>query len=78
MAHLRIVKSNHQAEALKERDLFLREHPELRELQSRIDSKLENAESDHNRLILLHEMMMASFLELNERLQDLKELREKR
>ncbi len=77
MARLTIVQSPPEVEALKERDRFLDEHPELRRLQSEIDRKLQNAESDHNRLVLLHKMMMDSFVQMNQNLQRLVELRKK-
>jgi len=35
MAHLFSVKNDEQAEALLERDLFLRDHPELREVPAK-------------------------------------------
>jgi hypothetical protein len=69
MAHLFSIKTDMQAEALKERDLFLREHPELREFQRQIDDRLRRAGSAHNRLVIIYEMMMDSFRELNARLQ---------
>lgn len=77
MARLTIVQSSPEAQALKERDRFLDEHPELRRLQSEIDHKLQNAESDHNRLVLLHKMMMESFTKMNQNLQKLVEIRKR-
>jgi hypothetical protein len=70
MAHLFSIKTDMQAEALKERDDFLREHPELREFQRKIDDRLRRAGSAHNRRVVIHEMMMDSFWELNARLQE--------
>ena len=69
MANLFIVKTERQANALKTRDRFLREHPELREFQRRLDARLNGAGSDHNRLVLIHELMMDSFGDLNRKLQ---------
>jgi hypothetical protein len=70
MAHLFSVKDDEQAEALLERDRFLREHPELRKFQREIDERLRRAGSAHNRLVVIHEMMLDSFLELNTKLQE--------
>jgi hypothetical protein len=70
MAHLFSIKKDIQAEALKERDNFLREHPELREFQRKIDDRLRRAGSAHNRLVVIYEMMMDSFRELNARLRE--------
>jgi hypothetical protein len=70
MAHLFSIKNNRQSEALMERDLFLREHPELREFQRKIDDRLRRAGSAHNRLVVIYEMMMDSFRELNAKLQE--------
>jgi hypothetical protein len=70
MAHLFSVKNDNQVDALLERDLFLREHPELREFQRKIDERLRRAGSTHNRLVVIYEMMMDSFMELNTKLQE--------
>lgn len=70
MAHLFSIKTERQIEALKERDDFLREHPELIEFQRKIDDRLRRAGSAHNRFVVIYEMMMDSFLELNARLQE--------
>jgi len=70
MAHLFSVKNDEQAEALLERDLFLRDHPELREFQRKIDERLRRAGSAHNRRVVIYEMMMDSFMELNTKLQE--------
>ncbi len=70
MAHLFSIKTDRQVEALMERDRFLREHPELREFQRRIDDRLRRAGSAHNRLVVIYEMMMDSFLELHMKLQE--------
>ena len=69
MAHLFSIRNEKQAEALMERDRFLREHPELREFQREIDDRLRRAGSAHNRLVVIYEMMMDSFMELNAKLQ---------
>jgi hypothetical protein len=70
MAHLFSIKNDLLAEALGERDNFLREHPELREFQRKIDDRLRRAGSAHNRLVVIYEMMMDSFRELNARLRE--------
>ncbi len=70
MAHLFSIKNDTQVEALKERDDFLRQHPELREFQQKIDDRLRRAGSAHNRLVVIYEMMMDSFMELNLKLQE--------
>lgn len=68
MAHLFSIKNDQQAEALMERDRFLREHPELRDFQRKIDERLRRAGSAHNRRVVIYEMMMDSFWELNAKL----------
>jgi hypothetical protein len=70
MAHLFSVKDDKQTEALLERDRFLGEHPDLREFQRHIDERLRRAGSAHNRLVVIYEMMMDSFMELNAKLQE--------
>ncbi len=70
MAHLFSIKNDNQLEALMERDRLLREHPELREFQKKIDERLRRAGSTHNRLVIIYEMMMDSFRELNSKLQE--------
>lgn len=72
------VESKAHAGALKNRDSFLAEHPELAELQREIDEKLEKADSDHNRLVLISDLMMESFMKLDARLQDIRRNREAR
>jgi hypothetical protein len=52
------IESSRYAKALKRRDLFLKSHPELVPLQREIDEKLRN-------------LMMDSFLEMDEKLQAL-------
>jgi len=71
MDHLSAVKSRQHAEALKERDRFLSTHPELENLQKQIDRRLKGATTGHNRLVLIHRLMMDSFIELNKKLQSL-------
>ena len=71
MARLASVSSEEHANALKERDLFLDHHPELRVLQKEIDDRLEKATTDHNRLIVIKELMMESFLKMDRKLQQL-------
>ncbi len=70
MAHLFSIKNDKQAHALKERDDFLRKHPELREFQRKIDERLRRAGSVHNRFVVIYDMMMDSFRELNAKLQE--------
>ncbi len=71
MGHLFEVNSERQAKALKERDRFLRSHPELRGFQKKIDDRLKGAATGHNRLVLIHDLMMDSFREMDRRLQTL-------
>ncbi|MBM4329139.1 MAG: DUF3135 domain-containing protein [Deltaproteobacteria bacterium] len=68
MSKLQIVKSDAHAQAIKERDEFLDSHPELKALQAEIDKRLDNAQSPHNRLVLIHDLMMKSFQELHTKL----------
>lgn len=69
MDHLQAVKSEEHAAALRERDRFLCAHPELKKLQREIDVRLKGAATEHNRLVLIHQLMMSSFLELDSKLQ---------
>ena len=71
MPHLSPIKTRQHAQALKERDQFLSDHPELRDLQKVIDERLEKASSDHNRLIVIHDLMMDALRRLDEKLQSL-------
>ena len=71
MARLSSVRTREHAEALRERDSFLYEHPELESLQRDIDEKLGNAASDHNRLVLIHNLMMDHLRKLDDQLQAL-------
>ncbi|MGB6065050.1 MAG: hypothetical protein WBG50_09590 [Desulfomonilaceae bacterium] len=63
------IESSRSAKALKQRDSFLDKHPELRPLQHEIDETLRKSGSRHNRLVLIHNLMMDSFLDMNDRLQ---------
>ena len=69
MTNLVSIKTPEHAEALFRRDLFLQLHPELRGLQREIDKKLGKASTDHNRLVVIHELMMDRFLQLHRKLQ---------
>ena len=71
MARLVSVESEEHANALKERDRFLDLHPELKMFQAEIDDRLEKATTDHNRLIVIRELMMESFLNLDRKLQQI-------
>lgn len=71
MTHLFEVKSCRHAEALRERDRFLLTHPKLKAFQETIDRELKKAHSSHNRLVVIHTMMMESFLEMHKKLQEL-------
>jgi hypothetical protein len=71
MSHLSMVKSDEHARALLERDQFLVEHPELQELQKKIDDRLKKAMSTENRLVVIHDLMMESFLKLDKKLKTL-------
>jgi len=63
------IASSRSAQALKERDRFLGNHPELKALQREVDDMLRKAGSTHNRLVMIRNLMMDSFLDLNDRLQ---------
>jgi hypothetical protein len=63
------IESSRSAKALKERDRFLGKHPELKPLQREVDDMLRKAGSTHNRLVMIRNLMMDSFLDLNDRLQ---------
>jgi hypothetical protein len=78
MSKLHAIKSETMADAVKERDRFLEDHPELQALQREIDQRLNGAETDHNRLVLVSQLMMESFLKLDEKLQSLREARKRR
>lgn len=66
------VKSKDHAGALLNRDRFLEEHPELAALQREIDEKLEKADTGHNRLVLISDLMMESFMKLDAKLQGIR------
>jgi hypothetical protein len=71
MGKLIPIESSRSARALRERDRFLGKHPELRPLQHQIDEMLRKAGSRHNRLVMIRNLMMDSFLDLNDRLQSM-------
>jgi len=71
MTNLVPIRSQAHAQALEERDLFLSRHPKLRALQEEIDRKLRTAQSTHNRLVLIHNLMMDAFLEHHRNLRSL-------
>lgn len=71
MRNLSTVKTEGHARALKERDRFLSDHPELGKLQGDIDRKLGTASTEHNRLVIIHDLMMDAFEEMDERLQEM-------
>ncbi len=70
MRNLSSIKTEEHARALEQRDRFLQDHPELARLQSSIDHKLGNASTAHNRLVIIHNLMMDSFKEMDRRLQE--------
>jgi hypothetical protein len=63
------IESSRSARTLKERDCFLSKHPELKPLQREVDDMLRKAGTTHNRLVMIHNLMMDSLLDLNDRLQ---------
>lgn len=69
MGKLIPIESSRSGKALRERDRFLRNHPELKPLQREIDEMLRKAGSTHNRLVMIRNLMMDSLLEMNDRLQ---------
>jgi hypothetical protein len=71
MAKVIPIESSRSARALRERDSFLRKHPELKPLQREIDEMLRKAGSRHNRLVMIRNLMMDSFQDLNDRLQSM-------
>ncbi|MEW6137296.1 MAG: hypothetical protein AB1733_03615 [Thermodesulfobacteriota bacterium] len=71
MGKLSAVKTREHAAALRERDRFLSEHPELRGFQRDIDEMLGSAGSDHNRLVLIHNLMMDAVRKLDDQLHSL-------
>ncbi len=72
MTHLFQVKTESFAAALSARDRYLSAHPDLRNLQRKIDARLHSASSSHNRLVVIHELMMDALMELNSKLQLIK------
>jgi len=69
MTKLFPVKTGDQIRALQARDRFLCEHPDLKRLQADIDKKLSKAATANNRLVIIHDLMMDSLREMNDRLQ---------
>jgi len=69
MANLVSIRTREHAEALRKRDCFLRSHPELLKLQHEIDLQLDKAATDHNRLVVIHNLMMDRFQQLRGKLQ---------
>ncbi len=65
------IDSSRSAKALRERDRFLADHPELKPLQREIDEMLRKAGSRHNRLVMIRNLMMDSFFDLNDKLQSM-------
>lgn len=78
MSNLYIIASKEHADAVRERDAFLRNHPQLRQFQRDIDKKLHGASSTHNRLALIHHLMMENFKKLNSELQSLARAKRRR
>lgn len=69
MANLILVKSHSHAKAIKDRELFLLKHPELWPLQRKIDESLRKAVTTHNRLVVIHDLMMEKATQMFEKLQ---------
>ena len=57
--------------ARKERDLLLKDHPDLKEFQQKIDRCLDNAGSSENRMAVLGIMIEAKLKELQDELSHL-------
>jgi hypothetical protein len=53
---------------------LLNERPEYRPFQDRITQLLDNAGSQHNRLVLIHKLMMEKFEQLREELTSMSKL----
>ena len=60
-------------EAKKALNDFLHEHPDLKPFQKDIRRRLDRAGSSHNRMVLLHDMMMHNVWRLSEVVGDLQE-----
>lgn len=71
MAKLFPVKTGDQIRALQARDQFLCKHPDLKRLQADIDARLNKAATENNRLVIIHDLMMDSLREMNDKLQSL-------
>jgi DNA repair exonuclease SbcCD ATPase subunit len=52
---------------------FLDKHPEMKQLQQKIDKALENAGSIENRLTIISTMMFQSLEQLNQQLNEVKQ-----
>jgi uncharacterized coiled-coil DUF342 family protein len=52
---------------------FLDQHPEMKQLQQKIDKALENAGSIENRLTIISTMMFQSLDQLNQQLNEVKQ-----
>lgn len=59
--------------AKQELNQFLAEHPQYREMQKEIDIALKKAGSQHNRLAVIHTMMIRSLCKLNDALHGIKQ-----
>jgi hypothetical protein len=68
MSKLFAVKTREHAEALLERDRLLFENPKLTSFQRQIDEMLDKAGSDHNRLVVIHNLMIEHMRKLAEEL----------
>ena len=66
--------AEHLTEAVRNRDEFLREHPELRKFQDEIDRRMELAGPCENRIAVLGFMLEAKLHELLEHLSTLRDL----
>jgi hypothetical protein len=67
-----IVINEDLVRALRERETFLKSHPELRPLQRKIDVSLKKAKTQHNRLVVINNLMMEAAFKLTAKLRDLR------
>lgn len=58
-------------EAKQKLNKFLQENPELKPMQAEIDKMLSGAGTQHNRMVLLHHMMMDKVKELSKAIKTL-------
>lgn len=65
-------------EAKMELNRFLEEHPHLKPFQAKLDSQLNNAGSNHNRMVILKSMLFSKLYELERALNNLIETHNKR